>query len=190
MTRAFLALCPQHVPQTLIRPPTEAALEEVLETFDYPFVAKAPRSSMGQGVFLIRNRGDWLDYACRSSVLSVQEYLPIDRDLRVVYVGYRVVAAYWRKGAMGLARGGRADYEAIPEPALALVAAGLGIDHAGFDLASIGGHWYLLEFNVLSGNQALTGLGLMLGPSILDYRQRTAAVVEPGCTAPLLPRAG
>jgi len=39
---------------------------------------------MGRGVFLIKNEADFLTYCSTRDVLYVQEYLPIDRDLRIV----------------------------------------------------------------------------------------------------------
>lgn len=76
-----------------------------------PFVAKLPKASMGEGVWLIESRKDWLSYCEKTPVLYVQEYLPIDRDVRVVVVGDQVVTAYWRTQAEqgfynNVARGG------------------------------------------------------------------------------------
>ena len=68
-TRAFGAMCPANVPWTEILPSTAHAIEQVLDTFTFPFVAKEVRSSMGQGVFLIERRGQFLAYAARNPVL-------------------------------------------------------------------------------------------------------------------------
>lgn len=174
-TRAFMTVAPQHVPWTEILPSTDAAIEQVLETFDFPFVAKVVRSSMGEGVFLIESRRDFLDYAQRNDILYVQEYLPIERDLRVVWVGDEVVSAYWREQSNGfhnnVARGGVIAFDAIPPAALELVrhvAVSLGIDHAGFDVAVVQGHCYLIEFNVLFGLDGLNRQGVRVG----DYVKR------------------
>jgi len=51
---------------------------------------------MGRGVFLIRNRENLEDYLDRSSVAYIQDYLPLDRDMRIVVIGRRVAHAYWR----------------------------------------------------------------------------------------------
>jgi ribosomal protein S6--L-glutamate ligase len=91
--------------------------------------------------------------------------LPIDRDLRVVWIGDEVVADYWRVSDgfhNNISRGGEADFSAIPNAAIALVqrlARGMGIDHAGFDLACVDGHWYAIEANVRFGNDALRANG-------------------------------
>lgn len=179
MTRAFWSVCPEHVPWTEIRASTDANVGEILDWFGFPFVAKEARSSMGAGVHLIENRTAFLDYARQNAVLYVQEYLDIKRDMRIVFVGDRVVDAYWRVAGEGgfhnnVARGGSILREPVPEAAVALVervARTLGIDHAGFDIALTDGRLYLLEFNVLFGNQGLSAAGRRLGKHVLKYLQ-------------------
>lgn len=177
MTRAFMAVCPDHVPQTLIVSSTPAGIGQVLDEMTLPFVVKAPRSSMGRGVQLLEQRAEFLRYAAATDILYVQEYLPIERDLRVVYVGDSVTTAYWRTAPPGqfhnnVARGATISFEDIPQAALELVAgvaAALGIDHAGFDVAEVGGHFYLLEFNVLFGTEALSMQSIRIGAMIHEY---------------------
>lgn len=175
-TRAFLTVAPEHVPWTEILPATDSSIEYVLEWFDFPFVAKVVRSSMGQGVYLIESRQKFLDYAADNDILYVQEYLPIQRDLRVVWVGNEVVSAYWREQSDGfhnnVAQGGVVSFDTVPPAALELVArvaTGLGIDHAGFDVAVVQGHCYLLEFNVLFGLDGLNQQGIRVGAHVSRY---------------------
>ncbi len=180
MTRAFQALCPTHLPHTLILRADQAGVEQALDEMSLPLVVKDPRSSMGRGVFLVENKAQLRELAQRLDLLYVQEYLPLERDLRVVWVGDRVVTAYWRVGAEGafhnnVSRGGRVEWDEIPPQAIALVeqvATGLGLDHAGFDVAMVDGHPFLLEFNLLFGNEALNARGIRLGPSILAWLER------------------
>lgn len=179
MTRAFWSVCPANVPETLILPANAAGVDEALERLCFPMVAKEPRNSMGNGVFLLEDRRALRAHAERQSSLYLQEYLPISRDLRVVWVGDQVVSAYWRIGAEGafhnnVAKGGSVSFEDIPPQALELVAGiarALGVDHAGFDVALVDGHCYLLEFNTLFGNDALNQRGISLVPYILSYLQ-------------------
>ncbi|MGR9116854.1 MAG: ATP-grasp domain-containing protein [Gammaproteobacteria bacterium] len=179
MTRALSAICPQHVPDTLILANTDSNARNIVEHFGYPFIAKNIRSSRGMGVYLIDDPNDWHDYLARNETLYAQECLPIDRDLRLVVIGSRVVAGYWRIKAEGalhsnVAQGGEICYEDIPTQAIELtewVAQVLGIDHAGFDLADIGGHHYFFEFNRLFGNQGLNERGIKSGPLIRNYLQ-------------------
>ncbi len=177
MTRVFQAVCPKNTPFTQILAHTDTAIEQVLNRFCFPFVAKEARNSMGRGVFLIENRMDFLDYAKSNSVLYVQEYLPIIRDLRLVLVGNQVAAGYWRKAAPGqfhnnVSRGGSVSFEGIPEGAVRLVesfARRTGINHAGFDVAEVDGHFYFMEFNTRFGTRALTDRGIQLSPWICSY---------------------
>lgn len=184
MTRALEAVFSQHVPQTLIRASTPANIEEILDTLALPFIVKEPRSSMGQGVNLVETRRAFLDYAGTRSILYAQEYLPIDRDLRVVVVGRDIVCGYWRIAPTGelrnnVARGARTSFDEVPTGALDLVeniSRHFGIDHAGFDIAVVGGHYHVLEFNVRFGTEAVRGRGIDLGPRILDYLERRTPV--------------
>lgn len=181
MTRAMEALFPRNVPLTLIRPSTPVSIEEILDTLTLPFIVKEPRSSMGQGVQLVENRRAFLDYAAARSILYAQEYLPIDRDLRVVVIGREIVCAYWRIAPAGelrnnVACGATTSFANIPDPALQLVqqmSRHFGIDHAGFDVAVVDGQYHILEFNVMFGTDALRRQGIRVGPRVLDYLEQS-----------------
>lgn len=163
MTRGFLTVVPAHVPETHILAVSPENAERVWAQMTLPFVAKIPRSSMGSGVFLIETAGEWRDYLARTPVIYVQELLPIDRDLRIVSVGNRIMGGFWRcRSDRGfhnnLSQGGRIDFSPIPDAALALVdrlTRELGINHGGFDIAMVGEHPYVLEFNRLFGSNSL-----------------------------------
>lgn len=180
MTRAFQLRFPAHVPQTMILPNEPRYQSRILERMDFPFVAKLIRASMGEGVFLIEAEHDWHHYCSRTDMLYVQEKLEIDRDLRIVWIGDRIVHAYWRVAAPGafhnnLAHGGTIDLDNIPQAALALVtdiATRLGIDYAGFDIAMVGDHPYIFEFNRLFGLEGLNRAKINPGAIIHDYLQR------------------
>ena len=175
MTRAFQTVAPDNVPLIRIAANGPLEREEIWDTFPHPFVAKNPKASMGEGVWLIESRSDWQRYCDQATVLYAQEYLPIDRDLRIVIVGDQVVSAYWRHQAdtgfyNNISRGGRMVAGPVPDSAFQLalrVATTLGIDHAGFDIAMVGGHPYLLEFNRLFGNQGVDNG--RLNTAILEY---------------------
>lgn len=180
MTRAFEVVAPEHVPYTRILPRTEGAAEAILSDLPFPFVAKEIHNSMGRGVFLIENVADLKRYVAANHMLYVQELLPIDRDVRVVVVGEKVVSAYWRIAPPGgfysnVARGGSISFEDVPPTAVNLarsVAAELNINHAGFDVAMVEGHPFLLEFNMRFGNEALRQQRIRVGPIIYDYLRR------------------
>lgn len=178
MSRAFEMVAPGNTPWTLIEPNTESGAERILSQMALPFVAKLPKASMGQGVWLIRTVQDWNAYRSCTDVLYAQEWLPIDRDLRIIVVGERVVSGFWRlQGFDGflnnLSQGGRADGKTpIPEAAMELaltLAKKLGVNHAGFDIAMVDGHPYVLEFNRLFGNTGLPGLNEKVTEAIKEY---------------------
>jgi ribosomal protein S6--L-glutamate ligase len=187
MSRAFQCVAPQHVPQTHILANTESNADEIWQRMELPFVAKLPRSSQGEGVWLIENRTDWRAYLAKTEILYVQEYLPIDRDIRIVIVGDKVITAYWRLQSSdgfhnNIARGGDIMHGPVPQSALDLalqVAQQLGINHAGFDIAMLGGHPYLLEFNRLFGTQGIPGGSQQLRHSIFDYLSKSSTPPGP-----------
>lgn len=179
MTRALWTVCPKNLPYTEILGNSKDNKRKVLETFPFPFVAKEIRNSMGKGVFLIQSEEDFEKYAENNDVFYIQEYLPIDRDLRVCIVGDEVIGSYWRIGNNGfhnnVSQGGTISFDDIPDAALELVrdvAAKLNINHAGFDIVSANGRYYILEFNVLFGNQAFNHLNVSPEKKIYEYLQR------------------
>ncbi|MCA6128445.1 ATP-grasp domain-containing protein [Thalassolituus oleivorans] len=187
MTRCFQLLAPEHVPYTLIEPNTPEAAASVWAKMPLPFVAKIPKSSMGDGVFLIETQKDWQAYLAISPVIYAQEYLPIDRDLRIVWVGDKIVGGYWRMQAEqgfynNIAKGGSVESGILPPEACALVerlALGLGIDHGGFDIAMIGHYPYVFEFNRIFGNQGLAGKQQTIDEAIMEYLGRIWSDDEP-----------
>lgn len=183
MTRALEAVAPHHLPLTFIRAATPRGIEEILDLLSFPFVVKEIRSSMGKGVSLIESAAQFRDYAQTHDILYAQEYLPIRRDLRIVYVGNQVLSAYWRNAAEGsfhsnVAQGGTVSFDDIPAEACDLVtsvAQRLGIDHAGFDVAELDGHFYFFEFNIRFGLQAINSQGISVGRAILRYLEAQSA---------------
>ncbi|WP_020210856.1 ATP-grasp domain-containing protein [Gilvimarinus chinensis] len=184
MTRAFEMVAPAYTPTTLIAANTDTEAERVWQAMDLPFVVKLPKSSMGEGVWLVESLVDFNRYRALTDVIYAQEYLPIDRDIRVIVVGTQMVAAYWRHQSEqgfynNVARGGIVDHSPVPYQAVQLalqVAARLGVDHAGFDIAMVGAHPYLLEFNRLFGNQGIPGGGATLTAAIRDYLAQQGAL--------------
>lgn len=184
MTRAIQMLWPHHMPETYILPNSHGASEWVLERLVFPFIAKTARESMGRGVWLIRDTSEWRRYREAHSMLYVQEYLPIERDMRLVVIGRNVVAGYWKcLGPDGLhtnvARGGRIDPADVPDAAVVLVeqiAQHLDIDYAGFDIAEMSGHYYFFEFNRLFGTAGLHRQGISTGRLISHYLQSRAGL--------------
>ncbi len=177
MTRALSAVLPQHMPYTEILPEGPESREFILSTFDFPFICKEVLSSMGNGVHLIEKTSDFHRYADHNDILYVQEYLPINRDLRIAYVGDHIIGGYWRVAGEksfknNVAQGGSIIYGDIPPAAIELVkkaASLLNINHAGFDIAMVDGYPYLFEFNVMFGTEGLLRQHIDIGSVVYDY---------------------
>ncbi len=143
--------------------------KSILDHFSFPFIAKIPRgSALGSGVYLIHNEKELRNYLELTSPAYVQTYLPIDRDIRVVVIGRRIVHAYWRiappdEFRSNLAVGGQISLEAVPEKArdLALqVALSCRWDDVGIDICEYKGRFYVLEANMKYGKQGFSQAGL------------------------------
>ncbi|MCM2674846.1 ATP-grasp domain-containing protein [Alkalicoccobacillus plakortidis] len=176
MTRALWSVAPELVPKTVILGRNRDTFQKVLNDFPFPFVAKEVRSSMGRGVFLIENEKQFREYSDQNPTYYIQEYLPIERDLRVCIVGDKAIASYWRENKNtfknNVAQGGRIIFDDVPEEAVQVAvdtAKSLGIDHAGFDLIVVDDQYYILEFNTLFGNQGFQELNVSVEQEIAKY---------------------
>ncbi|MEE4113361.1 MAG: RimK family alpha-L-glutamate ligase [Desulfobacteraceae bacterium] len=155
---------------------------KIREYFSYPCIAKEPRgSAMGRGVYLIGNDADLDAYTHDRHVAYIQEYLPTDRDIRVVVVGSRVVHAYWRIAMAGgfrsnVARGGRISLAPVPDAAVALAqraAQVCGWDDVGMDICCHDGQFTILEANMKYGREGFRAAGI-------DYFQMMERMIDDG----------
>ncbi len=144
---------------------------DILKDFCFPFVAKLPRaSSRGRGVFLINREKELQEYLSMTKVAYIQEYIPHERDLRVVLIKYEPVLAYWRLRSphgfkTNLSQGGKAVFEGVPLEALEFAghcARNCRFDDVGLDLIQHDGKWYLIEANMKYGRKGLQMQGLNL----------------------------
>ena len=145
--------------------------KEILKEFSFPFVAKlARRSARGRGVFKIHNSEELENYLDLTQIAYIQEYLPHDRDLRVVLINYNPVLAYWRIRGPGnfrtnLSQGGRISFDDIPIGGVSLArnsALRCKFDDVGLDLINCRGTWYVIEANMKYGRKGLKMMGLDL----------------------------
>ncbi|TFG94946.1 MAG: RimK family alpha-L-glutamate ligase [Calditrichales bacterium] len=155
---------------------------KILDYFKFPFIAKIARgSAMGRGVFLIQNRQELLAYNRATTVAYIQEYLPIDRDIRVVVIGDRIVHSYWRIARPGefrsnVAAGATVSLERVPSEALdlALTCAGkCGWDDVGIDICCYKDRCYVLEANMKYGKEGFRKAGI-------DYIKLMEELIENG----------
>lgn len=143
----------------------------ILKDFDFPFVAKLPRASaQGRGVFRVENPGHLEEYLMRSPVAYIQEYLPHERDLRVVLINYEPVVAYWREVKRGrfkanLFQGGSISFRDVPQDGVEAAreaARKCKFNDVGLDLIRHQGRWHVIEANMKYGRRGLEMKGLNL----------------------------
>ncbi|MEW6672648.1 MAG: RimK family alpha-L-glutamate ligase [Thermodesulfobacteriota bacterium] len=154
----------------------------IMDYFKFPFIAKIARgSALGRGVFLIQDAQELLAYNREVRIAYIQEYLPIDRDIRVVVIGNRVVHAYWRIARPGefrsnVAAGATISLEKVPPEALDLAricAVKCGWDDVGIDVCCLDGRCYVLEANMKYGKEGFRKAGI-------DYRKLMEELIENG----------
>ncbi|MFP4573731.1 MAG: RimK family alpha-L-glutamate ligase [Desulfobacterales bacterium] len=143
--------------------------EKILSYFSFPFIAKIPRgSALGRGVFLVRCKDDLNEYCCLTNTAYIQEYLPIDRDIRVVVIGDEVAHAYWRIAVEGefrtnLACGAKIRTDGVPEAAYMLAldtARKCGWNDVGIDICICRDRLYVLEANMKYGKAGFAHSGI------------------------------
>jgi ribosomal protein S6--L-glutamate ligase len=143
----------------------------ILQDFEFPFVAKVARASArGRGIFKIQDEAALGKYLRTNPIAYIQEYLSHDRDLRVILINYEPVIAYWRQNLPGefrsnLHQGGSIQFDDVPQEALELaqtVARKCRLDDVGLDFIECKGAWYVIEANMLYGRQGLRLKGLDL----------------------------
>ena len=144
---------------------------DILKDFGFPFIAKLPRaSSRGRGVFKVENTEELEQYLQLTHVAYIQEYLPHDRDLRVILVDYEPILAYWRESPPGsfktnIFQGGIIHFEDIPQGVIRMaqeMARKCRFDDVGLDFIENQGTWYLIEANMKYGRKALRCKGMDL----------------------------
>ncbi len=152
----------------------------IMDLYDFPFIGKIPRgSAMGKGVYLIQNEFELAAYLEKTDVAYIQAFIPIDRDIRVVVIGKKVVHAYWRIAPPGefrsnLAVGGTVCLDDIPAEALDLAlytAQGCKWDDVGIDICKHDGCFYVLEGNMKYGKEGFRAAGI-------DYYKLMESLIE------------
>ena len=141
----------------------------ILQHFEFPFIAKVPRgSAMGRGVFLITNHDELKQYLSGTHPAYIQEYMQMDRDMRIVVIGKKMVHAYWRVAPEGdfrsnIAAGGTIELDAVPQPAIELAldtARRCQWDDVGLDICQFGGQYWVLEANMKYGKEGFRAAGI------------------------------
>ncbi len=142
---------------------------KISELFDFPFIAKKPRgSSKGNDVYLIQNSKDLLNYIENKGPAYIQEYFPIQRDMRIIIIGKKIRLAYFRIAGSNnfktnLSQGGKIDFTPLPRQAceLALMTASkCGWDDVGIDVIEHNKKFYILEANMKYGTKGFKKAGV------------------------------
>jgi len=145
--------------------------QDILGDFSFPFVAKLPRASArGRGVYKIENPEQLQAYLRLTRVAYIQEYLPHDRDLRVILINYEPILSYWRyrdpaNFRSNLHQGGTPQFLDIPVEALSLArktALRCRFNDVGLDLMLCKGKWHVIEANMEYGREGLRMKGMNL----------------------------
>ena len=155
--------------------------DTILRDFSLPLVAKVARgSSLGKGVFRITGEEELQAYLAGNRPAYIQEYLPLERDLRVILINHRVVLAYWKKAPPGefrhnLARGADLDFGHIPGEAMDFarsVSRACNFNDVGLDLCHTADRgWLILEANMNYGREALARRGMKLEEVLRDLME-------------------
>jgi len=144
-------------------------MDRILDFFQLPLIAKVARgSSLGRGVFMIHTPFELKQYCQNHKPAYIQEYLPIDRDIRVIVMGSKVIHAYWRIALKGehrtnLAAGGKLDPSPVPDDARVFAldtARRCRWDDVGLDICMHEGRYYVLEGNMKYGKKGLLQAGI------------------------------
>ena len=154
----------------------------ITDYFKFPFIGKVPRgSAMGKGVYLIKNKNNLAEYCDKKHVVYIQEYLPSDRDIRIVIIGNKIVHAYWRIASPGefrsnIAAGGSVSLKPVPAKPLELAlytAKKCQWNDVGIDIIQHNDTYYVLEANMKYGKEGFRQFGI-------DYIELMEQLIEEG----------
>jgi len=155
---------------------------EILIFFDFPFIAKKPRGSgKGNDVYLIQNHEDLLSYSNKKYPAYIQEYLPIDKDMRIIIIGKKIRLAYFRIACpdnfkTNISQGGTINFNPLPQKALNLAldtALNCGWDDVGIDIIEHKQKFYVLEANMKYGTKGFKQIGI-------NYKKMLANLIIKG----------
>ncbi len=154
----------------------------ITDCFSFPFVAKKARgSARGAHVYMINNTEDLARYLTCYTPAYIQEYLPLEKDIRVIVVGKEVRLAYWRKSRRtnfrtNISQGGRILFDPVPQKALELAletALKCGWDDVGIDIIEKDGRFYVIEANMKYGTTGFKKAGI-------DYKKMLEGLILSG----------
>ena len=149
----------------------------ILTDFGFPFIAKLPRrSAQGKGIFKIECKKDLDEYLKITKIAYIQEYIPHDKDMRIILINYKPILAYWRKRSTknfktNIFQGGTISFDKIPKECLGLASEfskKCKFNDVGLDMMKVYGKWYVIEANMNYGRKGLEMKGMNLKEIIRD----------------------
>ncbi len=152
---------------------------KILDFFDFPFIAKKPRgSAKGNGIHLIENYTDLNSYLSLNGPAYIQEYFPIDQDMRIIIIGNKIRLSYWRIAPensfkTNISQGGQIDFSPLPKQALdlaLLTAKKCRWDDVGIDIIEHNQCYYVLEGNMKYGTKGFQKAGI-------DYKRMLSDLI-------------
>ena len=150
---------------------------DILKDFSFPFIAKLPRrSAQGKGIFKIECNKDLDEYLNLTKIAYIQEYIPHEKDIRVILINYKPILAYWRIRPAecfktNIFQGGTISFDGIPEECLELASEfsrKCKFNDVGLDMMMVDGKWYIIEANMKYGRKGLKMRGMNLKELIRD----------------------
>ncbi len=147
--------------------------------FKFPFIAKKPRgSAKGNDIHLIENDIGLDSYLSQNGPAYIQEYFPIDRDMRIIIIGNKIRLSYWRIAPensfkTNISQGGKIDFSPLPKQALdlaLLTAKECRWDDVGIDIIEHDQCFYVLEGNMKYGTKGFQKAGI-------DYKKMLSDLI-------------
>lgn len=151
--------------------------KKITDYFKYPFIAKKPvGSSKGNHVFLIHNDRELTSYLTSKGPAYIQDYLPIEQDMRIIIIGKKVRLAYYRKAGpdqfkTNISQGGTIDLSPLPQKAMDLAlmtAVKCGWDDTGIDIIEHRNRFYVVEVNMKYGTKGFKKAGIPYKKMLAD----------------------
>lgn len=164
------------------------------EKANYPVVLKDAHSCEGKGVFKIETKEELIKmiekifspsgfnrskrFCYIKDYLYLQKFIPdLSKDLRVVTIGDKIAAAYWRISPKGewktnLGSGGTVSYSNIPQKALdtcLYISKKMGYDWMSYDCIIRNGKVYIGEFSCNFGVKGATRAGINIRKMQMEY---------------------
>ena len=157
-----------------LHPPT-LFTRDYFEALDYskdcklPIISKAYDGASGDNIRLIKDRGKLIQHVDKAfseagikthfdgkvqkNYVFLQEYIPCDKDMKIIVIGDEVALSYWRQGTRwkhNITNGGKICLDPIPEEAKKMaiqITKDLNYNWCGLDFIQQNNNIYLIEFD-------------------------------------------